>query len=69
MQVFSAGGEAPIAGFDFASNDVPPSRCDDLAWVPTWRGRGVGDLTGRAIQLQLSLTDGARVFAVRGKWE
>lgn len=68
VQVLPVGGTVPVAGFDFAACDAPPARCDDLAWVATWRGRGLDDLAGRNIQLQLELTDGARVFAVRGNW-
>jgi hypothetical protein len=61
-------GGAPLAGYALADADPAPPSCDNLVWAPSWGGgaRGLAALAGMTLQLQVELSNGAKLFALRG---
>jgi hypothetical protein len=68
VRVAALQGGAPLPGYALADADAAPPGCDTLAWAPSWGGgaRGLAALAGRTLQLQIELSAGAKLFALRG---
>jgi hypothetical protein len=70
VRVAALQGGLPLPGYSLEQADAAPEACDELAWQPSWGSgaRGLSALAGLSLQLQVQLSAGAQLFAVRGNF-